>query len=1052
MERRVCLFPVIALFLIFYSTFLLAEEGYIFIDKWPEKILYLKEPNSVALDNSGNVYIIDTDTSQIHGLDYNGIYLSQWGNKGSGNGQFERPKGIAVDSSGNVYVADTNNHRIQKFYSDGTFHIKWGGKGSGDGQFSSPGGIAVDSSGNVYVADTNKHRIQKFDADGNYLTKWGGIGGIDGSGDGQFFYPEGIAVDSSGNVYVADTYNYRIQKFDSNGIYLTKWGGKGSGDGQFNAPKGIAVASSGNVYVADTDNHKIQKFDSNGTYLTKWGDNGSINGQFFSPGGIAVDSSGNVYVADTNNYRIQKFDSNGAYITKYGGDVSGDGQLYTPGDIVSDSLGDILYVADTGNNRIQKFDSNGTYLTQWGAEGSGNGQLEIPEDVALSNLGDIYVADTGNHRVQKFDSDGNYLAKWGGEGTGNSQFKFPEGIAVDSSGNVYVADTQNNRIQKFDSDGNYLKQWSDGQFERPGGIAVDNSGNVYVADTNNHRIQKFDSDGTYRTEWGGQGSGNGQFIYPGGIAVDSSGNVYVADTDNYRIQKFDSNGIYLTKWGGKGSGNGQFIYPGGIAVDSSGNVYVADTGNHRIQLFQKILPTMEWEIHLNEGWNLISFPINKCFYYGTPPIQPNYVNLVNVESMGYNSLAQWFSSVIILNNSVDKHWQMIIGIDGAMDSSLPSTYHSLEYISPLSGYWVKIPEGTGGVILRLYGELFDPSKAIPLVEGWNLAGCTLTKGYYDTASPPYSSVRLPIGTVWESANAPTVAGKVLTSIEGKYSMVISEYGAYDPKLPPDFSSLHYMAPGYGYWIKMDERSDLVYSPGSTEESILAAPGDKIFEELLIPPTRTSMLIYGSVNFDGTSDNTGKRIQVFSQTGVLCGQAEVTQDGNYRIMLVYGDDPETSQVEGAKLGEKLIFYLADRDNSINTTLLKGNYDVGGHLEDEVSWMGDKIIMRVDLTARPNVGNVVSKLLQNYPNPFNPDTWIPYQLKNNTNVNISIHSVTGQLVRTLSLGRKPAGLYTDKERAAYWDGKNEYGEVVASGVYFYSIQTGDFVDTKKMIISK
>ena len=127
--------------------------------------------------------------------------------------------------------------------------------GSDDGQFITPQGVAVDSYGNVYVADWNNDRIQKFDSSGNFLLKWGSFG----SGNGEFFGVDGVAVDSSDNVYVSDG-NDRIQKFDSNGSFLLEWGTFGSGDGQFDSPEGVAVDGSGNIYVADTDNHRIQKF------------------------------------------------------------------------------------------------------------------------------------------------------------------------------------------------------------------------------------------------------------------------------------------------------------------------------------------------------------------------------------------------------------------------------------------------------------------------------------------------------------------------------------------------------------------------------------------------------------------------------------------------------------------------------------------------------------------------------------------------------------------------------------------------------------------------
>ena len=207
----------------------------------------------------------------------------QWGSLGTGNGSFTLPTRAATDSSGNAYVSDRGNHRIQKFDSSGTFITKWGATllglpvaGTGDGEFNLPAGVATDSLSNVYVADTTNNRIQKFNSTGGFLTKWG----TSGSGNGQFALPQGIATDSSDNVYVADTGNNRIQKFNSTGGFITAWGSAGTGDGQFTSPSGVAVDSSGNVYVADAGNNRIQKFDSSGTFITKWGSVGTGNGQF----------------------------------------------------------------------------------------------------------------------------------------------------------------------------------------------------------------------------------------------------------------------------------------------------------------------------------------------------------------------------------------------------------------------------------------------------------------------------------------------------------------------------------------------------------------------------------------------------------------------------------------------------------------------------------------------------------------------------------------------------------------------------------------------------
>jgi DNA-binding beta-propeller fold protein YncE len=193
--------------------------------------------------------------------------------------QFNHLWGVAVDSSGNVYVADTGNDRVQKFTNTGTFIRKWGsfcdvfGGNVCNGQFDGPRGIAVDSSGNVFVGDTGNDRIQKFSNTGNFIRKWG----TSGSGNSQFGEIEGVAVDSSGNVFVADTYNHRIQKFSNTGTFIRKWGSLGTGNGQFEYPNGIAVDKSGNVFVADTDNDRIQKFSNTGTFIKKWGTSGSVS-------------------------------------------------------------------------------------------------------------------------------------------------------------------------------------------------------------------------------------------------------------------------------------------------------------------------------------------------------------------------------------------------------------------------------------------------------------------------------------------------------------------------------------------------------------------------------------------------------------------------------------------------------------------------------------------------------------------------------------------------------------------------------------------------------
>ena len=273
--------------------------------------------------------------------------------------------------------------------------------------------------------------------------------GSPGSEPGQFNLPKGVAVDTSGFVYVADEGNHRVQRFTPGGVHATQWGGYGSADGQFIKPKGVAADSSGFIYVADTDNHRIQKFYPTGNFVTKWGSQGSEPGQFFYPCGVAVNSSGSVYVSDTFNHRIQRFTSDGVFAATWGSNGAQNGEFSYPVGIAVDSSGWSVYVADEGNHRVQKFTSDGVFVATWGSYGSGDGQFKKPSGVAVDASGFVYVTDADNHRIQKFSASGVYITQWGSFGSEAGQFNYPYGIAVDSTGSVFVADMNNNRIQKF---------------------------------------------------------------------------------------------------------------------------------------------------------------------------------------------------------------------------------------------------------------------------------------------------------------------------------------------------------------------------------------------------------------------------------------------------------------------------------------------------------------------------------------------------------------------------------------------------------------------------
>lgn len=304
-------------------------------------------------------------------------FVTKWGSLGDEPGQFEGQNDV-VGTTEFVYVADYYNERIQKFTSDGEFIKIWGGTyGDADGEFQKPHGVAVDSDGNLYVSERSGLRIQKFDSDGNFITKWGS----EGTGDGQFLHLHDIAVgpgggsngnpasvngqsESSGEntgqssnnefIYVTDNEIFNVQKFTTDGEFITSWGSEGEVDGQFASLESVDVDSHGYVYVADNGNNRIQKFTSDGEFVFAWGTEGSEQGQFDGPAGVAVDGEDNVYVTDVDNHRVQKFTSDGEFVMSWGSEGDGDGQFNQPEGIDVDPAGRVI-VADTGNNRIQIF-------------------------------------------------------------------------------------------------------------------------------------------------------------------------------------------------------------------------------------------------------------------------------------------------------------------------------------------------------------------------------------------------------------------------------------------------------------------------------------------------------------------------------------------------------------------------------------------------------------------------------------------------------------------------------------------------------------------------
>ena len=752
----------------------------------PNDSVLLDTPDAVAVDANGNIYIADTYNNRIRKKNITTGKVSTIAGTGTtgfsgDNGlavlaMINNPTGIALDTAGNIYIADQGNNRIRKINittgkintvaGNGTAGYSGDAAAATLAKLNSPTALALDNAGNIYIADYSNHCIRKVTKATGKITTFAGTGNAGYSGDGaaanlaELNNPGGVAVDETGNVFVADQGNFVIRKISAATGNISTFAGTGTqgfaGDGaaaiaaDLDSPSGVAVDTSGNVYITELGNRVRVVTISNGNINTVAG-TGTAN--YSGDGSIAVAAeinmpfssfvaeNGDLYIADTYNHCIRKVKASDGKISTVAGEGGTSGYLGDavqstlaalnyPSTAVSDASGNI-FIVDQLNNRIRKINIATGYISTVAGTGnpgfSGDGGLAIladldnPTGIAVDAAGNLYITDSNNHTLRKVNaSNGKIntiagtsgLSGFSGDGALATAAKFdtPTGIALDANGNIFIADQNNNRIRKIDAGtgnistfaGNGTAGFSgDGaaatlaKLNSPAGLTIDANGNVYIADTQNSRIRKVNSsDGNIGTVSGNgtagySGDGNSAtaaaLMYPEGVAVDALGNIFISDTDNNCIRKVNSSDNKISTIAGTGisgfSGDGglgtsaKMYYPKGISVDAGGSVFIADQWNNRVRkldafvgITEAVAENINVSVYPNPVTEQLNISIvqntranNYVFVYNTNGEMVKQISSVqNKFTMNTNDLANGIYFLEIRNGSAIARQKLIV--------------------------------------------------------------------------------------------------------------------------------------------------------------------------------------------------------------------------------------------------------------------------------------------------------------------------------------------------------------------------------------------------------
>jgi sugar lactone lactonase YvrE len=663
-------------------------------------------PAGVAVDGA-TVYLADAKDHRVRKIDSTGVISTVAGTGVAGytgdgdpaaTAKIDSPRDVAVDASGNLYIADDTQNVVRKVSTSGVIST-FAGKGSagysGDSglataaELSQPTGVAVDASGNVFIADFGNKRVRKVNASDGNISTIAGTGTAMWQGDGLAATqltvdPYDVAVDPAGNVYVADFSNNRVRKIDTTGTMMTVAGGVcptdvpsvpygtvpvgdngPAGLATLCRPSSVALDATGNLFVADTNQQRIRKIDATTTVpldatrtittVAGSGVEATLAGDTYTcpdasqgaaatasalcfPGSVAVDANGVVYVSDAGNALLRKVIGDGSMPTAAGQRFGGDGGqalvavLRRPRGVATDGKGNV-FVSDTANNRVRRISPGGVITTVAGTGTAGfagdaaaatEAQLNAPTGLALDPNGVLYIADTQNDRIRRVDAAG-IISTVAGNGTAGfggdagpavaAQINKPEAIALGPTGDLYVADTQNGRVRRVDSGGNITTVAGNGtagfagdgadptlaQLNKPAGVAVFES-SLFISDTENHRIRKVA--GNVISSIAGTGTAGcapgatpleTALSHPAGIAADVIGQVFITNADCGTLLEIDSDGKIETL-----AGTGVVGYAGdsgkatetilgrlvAVATDRTGSIYLADQSNDRVRLVE----------------------------------------------------------------------------------------------------------------------------------------------------------------------------------------------------------------------------------------------------------------------------------------------------------------------------------------------------------------------------------------------------------------------------------------------------------------------------------